>query len=499
MLIMETIAKIRRRHLVNGESISAIARSLNLSRNTVKKYINTTDEPAYQRQHQAKPRLGPFLDTLTKWLEQDQLLPKRRRRTSRRLFEGLQEQGYHGAYDSVQRHVKIWKANRQHTKLTQAFVPLSFSPGDAAQFDWSYEHVVLDGVLQTIKLAHFRLAYSRQMFLIAYPRETQEMVLDAHVKAFSFFGGVPRQVIYDNLKTVVQTIFSGKSRQFNGRFMTLANHYLFEPVACTPASGWEKGQVENQVGNIREWLFTPTPRFKDFTELNAWLERRCRELASRRHPQRAETIADAMRDELPALNPVTMPFDSYVEQSLRVSSTCLISLDRNRYSVPAAWAGKVISVRLSAEFVRAVADGQEIACHPRVFGRDQISCDPWHYLPILETKPGALRHGTPFVNWVLPPSVETVRQALLKQPKGDRAFADILLGAREAGLDALDVACQLALEYGKPSAAVILNELRRLVEPPKEPSVEVADNLRLLTEPQANCSRYNSLLEVSHG
>lgn len=498
MLIMETIGKIRRRHLINGESISAIARSLNLSRNTVKKHLSTSQETGYQRQRQHKPQLGPFITRLEEWLEHDHRLPKNRRRSSRRLFEGLQNEGYHGAYDSVQRQVKAWKANRTTTTLTQAFVPLSFAPGDVGQFDWSYEHVVLGGVSQTIKLAHFRLAYSRQMFVIAYPRETQEMVLDAHVKAFAFFGGVPRQMIYDNLKTVVQTVFAGKSRRFNGRFLTLANHYLFEPVACTPASGWEKGQVENQVGNVREWLFTPTLRCADFNALNAWLAQRCRELASRRHPQQPGSIAEAMQDELPTLNPVSMPFDSYVEQSLRVSSTCLITLDRNRYSVPAAWAGKVISVRLSADTLRVVAEGEEIACHPRAFGRDQVFCDPWHYLPLLETKPGALRHGTPFVNWVLPAAVETVRRTLLAQPKGDRAFADILLGAREAGLDALDIACQLALEYGRPSAAVVLNELRRLVEPPATPSLAVPDNLHLLIEPMANCGRYDSLLEVGH-
>ncbi|MFZ1874882.1 MAG: IS21 family transposase, partial [Chania sp.] len=248
---METIGKIRRRHLINGESISAIARSLNLSRNTVKKHLSTSQETGYQRQRQHKPQLGPFITRLEEWLEHDHRLPKNRRRSSRRLFEGLQNEGYHGAYDSVQRQVKAWKENRTTTTLTQAFVPLSFAPGDVGQFDWSYEHVVLGGVSQTIKLAHFRLAYSRQMFVIAYPRETQEMVLDAHVKAFAFFGGVPRKMIYDNLKTVVQTVFAGKSRRFNGRFLTLANHYLFEPVACTPASGWEKGQVENQVGNVR--------------------------------------------------------------------------------------------------------------------------------------------------------------------------------------------------------------------------------------------------------
>ena len=166
--------------------------------------------------------------------------------------------------------------------------------------------MVLGGVSQTIKVAHFRLTYSRQMFVIAYPRETQEMVLDAHIRAFAFFGGVPKRMVYDNLKTVVDAIFVGKERRFNRRFLTLANHYLFEPVACTPESGWEKGQVENQVGNVREWLFTPTPKFQDFAALNAWLATRCQELAGRRHPQQtSRTIADCFAEEQPLLKPVT--------------------------------------------------------------------------------------------------------------------------------------------------------------------------------------------------
>jgi transposase len=133
---------------------------------------------------------------------------------------------------------------------------LFFAAGDVAQLDWSYEHVVLGGASTPIKVAHFRLAYSRQMFVIAYPREAQEMVLDAHNRAFAFFGGVPRKVIYDNLRTVVDAVFAGQSRgngperQFNRRFLALVSHYLFEPVACTPASGWEKGQIENQVGKF---------------------------------------------------------------------------------------------------------------------------------------------------------------------------------------------------------------------------------------------------------
>jgi hypothetical protein len=223
------------------------------------------------------------------------------------------------------------------------------------------------------------------------------MVLDAHVRAFAFFGGAPKRMVYDNLKAAVDAILVGKERRFNRRFLTLANHYLFEPVACTPESGWEKGQVENQVGNIREWLFTPTPRFQDFTALNAWLAMRCRELAGRRHPQQtARTIAECFAEEQPLLKAVSADFDGYVEKVLRVSSTCLIRVDHNRYSVPAEWANRVVSVRVTADRLRIVADSQIIAEHPRRLGRDQLICDPWHYLPIVEKKPGALRHGAPF-------------------------------------------------------------------------------------------------------
>lgn len=128
--------------------------------------------------------------------------------------------------------------------LSKAFVPLAFPAGEVCQFDWSQEIVELGSVTQTIKVAHFRMAHSRKMFVVAYPNETQEMVFDAHNQAFKFFDGVPKQMIYDNLKTVVDAIFVGKERQFNRRFLTLANHYMFEPVACTPASGWKKDKLK---------------------------------------------------------------------------------------------------------------------------------------------------------------------------------------------------------------------------------------------------------------
>jgi len=498
VLSMDIIAEIRRRHLVSGESISSIARSLNLSRPTVRKHLQTTSEPVYQRQVQPVPKLGDFQGMLESWLKAEQSLPKSQRRTAQRLFEGLQAEGYRGAYDSVQRFVKRWKTQSSRPSSTQAFVPLRFAPGEVCQFDWSHELVEIAGMPQTLKVAHFRLVHSRQMFVVAYPRETQEMVFDAHNRAFAFFGGVPLRMVYDNLKAVVQTILSGKERQFNPRFMALANHYLFEPVACTPASGWEKGQVENQVGNIREWLFTPKPRFASLAELNDWLALRCRELAGRRHPEFDRSIAEVFAEELSALRPMTASFDGYVEEMVRVSNTCLIRVDYNRYSVPAAFAGKAVSVRRSANQVRVVFEREVIAAHPRRFGREQLICDPWHYLPVLEKKPGALRNGAPFLEWDLPQAIQAVRDRLLKQPKGDRAFVELLLMAREVGLEPLQVACELTLESGVITGAVVMNELRRLTAPTRPESLNLPDRLQLRAEPLADCARYDMLRGGAH-
>lgn len=494
---MESLVKLRRRHLVKGESISAIARDLNLSRNTVRKYLKADGVPVYRRESQPCPKLGQHAEQLETWLAQDGLRPKRERRSAKRLFEDLQRAGYQGAYDSVQRFVKHWKAQAPEV-AREAFVPLAFPPGDTCQFDWSHELVELGGVVQTVKLAHFRLCHSRQMFLVAYPRETQEMVFDAHNRAFAFFGGVPERMVYDNPKTIVQTVLVGKERQFHPRFLALANHYLFEPVACTPASGWEKGQVENQVGNVREWCFTPRPAFADLAALNQWLEARCRALAERPHPADKERrIAQVFAEEQPRLRSITAAFDGYFEQPCRVSSTCLVTYDRNRYSVPAEFAGQRVSLRAWATRIGVVAEGKMIAEHARCFSRERLLLDPWHYLPVLEKKPGALRHGAPFQNWALPTPIATVKARLMQTTAGDRAFVEILLALQEHGMERVSVACELALEHGTVTAPVILNHIHRLASPVR-PTACVPTTLTLKTLPVANCQRYDLLLGRPH-
>lgn len=494
MIYVETIGKIRRRYFVNGETVSQIARDFHLTRKTVRKFIKSTDpNPKYVRRHQPQPKLGAFQAVLEDWLKADSHRPKRERRTARRLFEGLLCEGHAGAYDSVQRFVKHWKGDRRPSP-TQAFVPLSFMPGAKYQFDWSHEVVALGGVVQTVKVAHFRLCYSRRMFLAAFPRETQEMVFEAHNRAFAHFGGVPLAGVYDNPKPIVTTVFTGKEREFNRRFLALMNHYLIEPIACTPAPGWEKGQVENQVGNVREWLFTPRPEFADFAELNAWLEQRCQVLAQRFHPEQSDRrIAEAFEEERPLLRPFTAAFDGYFEQALRVSPTCLAAYDRNRYSVPAEHAGKTASLRAYADRIRVVAEDRAVAEHPRNFGRGQLVFDPWHYLPVLGRKPGALRDGAPFRQWDLPAPVRKVLELSPRQKGGDKAFVELLLLTRPHGMEPLEVARDLALGQGLATPAVVLNHLHRLLEPAQPDRMETPDRLRLSQEPRADCGRYDQL------
>ena len=239
---VDTIARIRREHFVHGRSIKEIVRALHVSRNTVRKVLRSGKTAfAYEREVQPLPKLGQWRVDLDELLVANGAKASRERLTMMRIFETLRGLGYEGGYDAVRRYARNWR--REHAAVTaQAYVPLTFDPGEAYQFDWSHDVVLINGTTVTVKVAHVRLCHSRMLFVRAYPRESQEMVFDAHDRAFAFFKGACRRGIYDNMKTAVETIFAGKERAYNRRFLQMCGHYLVDPVACTPASGWEKGQ-----------------------------------------------------------------------------------------------------------------------------------------------------------------------------------------------------------------------------------------------------------------
>src|SRR5215203_5454731 len=495
MLVVETIAKIRRAFFVHKKPIKTICRELKVSRKVVRKVLRSdATEFRYMRETQPLPRIGPWRDQLEALLTANESRAARERLTLIRIFEDLRGLGYGGGYDAVRRYARAWCQERG-AAMAEAYVPLTFAPGEAYQFDWSHEIVLINGTTVTVKVAHVRLCHSRMLFVRAYPRESQEMVFDAHDRAFAFFKGACTRGIYDNMKTAVEAVFRGKDRQFNRRFLQMCGHYLVEPTACTPASGWEKGQVENQVGLVRERFFTPRLRFKNYDELNAWLLDKCIAYAkAHRHPEFTDrTIWEVFEAERPKLVPYAGRFDGFHAVPASVSKTCLVRFDNNKYSVAASAVGRPVEVHAYADRIVIRQDGRIVAEHPRSFGRGETTYDPWHYVPVLARKPGALRNGAPFKDWVLPAAIERVRRKLASADDGNRQMVDILNAVLTDGLPAVEAACAEAIAHGVHSADVVLNILARQRDPAPPANILTPAALTLRHAPIADCSRYDNL------
>jgi transposase len=499
MLVVETIAKIRRAYFGQGKPIKAICRELNVSRKVVRKVIRTgATEFRYERESQPLPKIGPWRDQLEALLAANEGKPAREQLTLIRIYESLRGLGYDGSYDAIRRYAKAWRKERG-AATAEAYVPLSFAPGEAYQFDWSHEIVVMNGVTVTVKVAHVRLCHSRMLFVRAYPRETQEMVFDAHDRAFGFFKGTCTRGIYDNMKTAVETIFLGKDRKFNRRFAQMCGHYLVDPTACTPASGWEKGQVENQVGLVRERFFAPRLRVKSYDELNAWLMDQSIVYAkAHKHPELAEqTIWQVFEAERPQLVAYRGRFDGFHAVPASVSKTCLVRFDNNKYSVASRAVGRPVEIHAYADRIVIRQDGAVVGEHGRCFGRGETVYDPWHYVPVLARKPGALRNGAPFKDWLLPAGLERVRRKLKGSDDGDRQMVAILSAVLSDGLAAVEAACREALDQGVHSADVIINILARQRDPEPSATILTPEALRLRHAPIADCTRYDTLRRAS--
>lgn len=215
-------------------------------------------------------------------------------------------------------------------------------------------------------------------------------------------------------------------------------------------------------------VFQPIPRFRSLEALNDWLELRCKEVWQQtEHGKMRGTIADLLAEETQALMPTARVFDGFVEHTKRVSPTCLVHFDRNRYSVPASFANRPVSIRVYPDHIVVAADGLIICEHPRIISRShdgpgQTVYDWRHYLAVVQRKPGALRNGAPFVE--LPEAFRTLQQHLLRKPGGDREMVDILALVLQHDEQAVLSAVDMALTSGVPTKTHVLNLLHRLVD-----------------------------------
>ena len=505
MIDVAILSVIRRWRLREGLSIREIARRTKLSRNTIRKYVrDQVVEPRYAKRSSAS-KLDSYAAKLAGWLKTEASKGRKQRRNLRRMHAELVELGFTGSYDRVAAFARAWRRGEQELSRTAGrgtFVPLTFGLGEAFQFDWSEDWALIAGERVKLQVAQFKLSHSRAFVVRAYPLQTHEMLFDAHNHAFAVLGGVPRRGIYDNMKTAVDRVRTGKARDVNARFAAMVSHYLFEAEFCNPASGWEKGQIEKNVQDARHRLWQPVPSFASLDALNAWLQARCVALwKDIEHPEQpGRTVADVWQHEQSYLMPVPRPFDGFIEHIKRVSPTCLVHVERNRYSVPASFANRPVSVRLYADRIVVAAEGQVIAEHRRVIQRSHgpgCTIYDWrHYLSVLQRKPGALRNGAPFAS--LPDAFKRLQAVLLRRPGGDREMVEILALVLHHDEQAVLTAVELALESGAPSKQHVLNLLARLIETAPPAPVDAPQALALNVEPQANVERYDELRGARH-
>ncbi len=492
---MGTLSKLRRLVLRDKVSIRQASRQLGISRNTATRWLQEPEmvEPRYPTRQPPPGVLDAFKEQLSTWLKADSYRNKRERRGVKALYQALQAMGYSGSSTTVYRFAKDWREELSKPRGA-GFVPMHFELGEAFQFDWSCEYLVIGGLRRRLDVAHIKLAASRAYLLVAYFTQTHEMLFDSHARGFAVFEGLAKRGIYDNMRTALDKVGHRKERIVSARFEAMTGLYLFEHELCNRAAGWEKGIVEKNVQDRRRGVLREAAErhWASLAELNAWLQTACKtswsELA---HPQWPElTIADVWQDEVARLMPCPRPFDGYVEQSVRVSSTSLITYQRNRYSVPCEWVNQMVSLRVYPETLLVVAQDASLVRLSRSFERDQTIYDWQHYIELIQRKPGALRNGAPFKE--MPAPLQELQRQLLKHTGGDRVMAQVLGAVNLHGLEAVLVATELALQAGRVSAEHILNVLGRLKEPTLE-RLQIETPLHLNTPAQANLERYDAL------
>lgn len=335
---------------LEGMSQRQLAVTLHISRNTVKKYWNGDSVPWERKAYSRKPCVltEDVVAFVQQCLDEDsQCCCKKQHHTAKRIYDRLVEEcEFTGGETTVRRLVKELREKEQ-----EAFVPLAFPPGDALQIDWGEATVWLGGTKTTVNLFCARLCYSGAPMVLAYRRQNEESFLEALVRVFQYFGGVPKQVIFDNGKVAVKDGFGAHARKQAG-YAALSAHYGFETVFCNPAAGNEKGLVEGLVGYIRRNVCVPIPKMETMDALNRMLLEKCESYLSHQIRGKPASVGEMLVQEQGELYPLPgYPFDPCKRTSGRVDRFCTVRFDTNNYSVPAAYCGKEVSVKAGPETV----------------------------------------------------------------------------------------------------------------------------------------------------
>ena len=492
MRTVDDFAHIRRLHR-DGLSIRQIARQLGVGRDTVRKALDHPEPTPYTLSApRTAPTFGPFRAVVDAILDADQHAPRKQRHTASQIFRRLvAEYAYTGGYDQVRRHLKQRRLSARET-----FVPLDHPPGHRCEADFGHIHVDFPDGRRLVPVLVLTWSYSNAPFALALPTERAEAVLHGMAEAFTFFGGVPKEVWWDNPTTVATHIGRGRERTVHPRYTALASHFTFAPRFCLPATPQEKPRVENRVKDLERMWATPVPRVNSLDELNGHLRRCCVAARERTCGSNAETVGTRFARDLAAALPVpARAFEACVIQPGSVDKYQTVGFDGNRYSVPRRWAFRPVTVKGFVDRVEVVADHHTVATHARSYATGERVLDPLHFLALLPTKPAALDHAPVYRDWVLPPGFAGLRRELearLGARAGVRHFIRVLQLLARHPLDRVERAIQQVRVRGDPDAARIAAAAERLA---RTPSPDAADTAMSLTpSPLPDLSRFNRLL-----
>ena len=503
MKTVEDYEKIRKAYYVEGQSIRAISRQMQYSRKLIRQALEDAEPKGYQQKGARQaPVLGSYHVRIEALLEESDKLPRKQRYTAHKIYQLLQAEGYHGSESNVHTYVS---QKRRTRKPRPAYLPLEFDIGQDAQVDWGEAQAEINGVRQTVQMFVMRLNYSKARFVAAFPFQKQEAFFEGHIRAFHFFGGVPRRITYDNLKTAVFRILEGHHRQEQRAFSAFRSHYLFESHYCTPAQGHEKGGVESDVGYAQRNFFAPIPKAKDFAELNTMLQQACLNDMLRNTRGENRTVAEVWQSEKPSLLPLEgRDFPACSNHLATVNPYSQVVFETNRYSVPSKYVGQQLLLRAYPFRVEVLSATEVIAEHPRCLEREQDILNPLHYLGLLEQRPGAFEYALPVRQWRQKwmPEYETMLDLLRKNKpdgRGVREFVAILKLHRNHPAEVVERAVKQALDLGAAHLDGVQLCLRQLLSPQESPPTLVLDHPKLVSvgSQPIRLEQYNQLLEAS--
>lgn len=463
MLTVDDYGAIRRAWR-DGKSIHKIAREFRHSRNTIRKILNDPlPGPSPATRPRFPPVLGPVLPIIEQVIRDDQHAPVKQRHTAMQLFRRLRdEHGYVGGYAQVQRYLLKHRRTQQET-----FIPLGHLPGQRLEADFGHIYVDFPEGRRLVPFLVTTWAYSNAPFVLALPFERTEAILEGMVAAFEFFGCVPREVWWDNPKTVATLILQGRDRNLHPRYAALASHYVFEPRFCMPARGQEKPDAESTVKAVQRRFATPVPCVADLDELNVWLRNRCEAERGRTAQSLFGPFEIATRFAEDQTAAAALPGHRIdpcvIHPAVTVDKYQTVAFDTNRYSVPRPFAFQMVSVKGYVDRVVIVARGQVVAIHMRSRERNTMVLDPLHYLATLGRKPGALDSAPVFRDWKLPESFAAFRAALEEQHghgTGSRHFARILQLLAEHPLGRVRDAVEACRQTGLIAAEAVIRHTR---------------------------------------